>query len=56
MNRETRAVVADPEVQKALAAQVLQPRSSTPEELRDRIRQDIDKWRRIAAEAGIKAE
>ena len=56
MNQETRAVVADPEVQKGLAAQVVQPRSSTPEELRERIRQDIDKWRKIAAEAGIKAE
>jgi tripartite-type tricarboxylate transporter receptor subunit TctC len=56
MNKETRAVVADPEVQKALAGQVVQPRSSTPDELRERIRQDIDKWRRIAAEAGIKAE
>jgi tripartite-type tricarboxylate transporter receptor subunit TctC len=56
MNKETRAAIADPVVQKALIGQVLVPRSSTPEELLDRIRSDIDKWRRIAAEAGIKAE
>jgi tripartite-type tricarboxylate transporter receptor subunit TctC len=56
MNKEVRAAVADPEVQKGLAAQVIQPRSGTPEEMRERIVQDIAKWRRIAAEAGIKAE
>ena len=54
MNREVRAAVADPEVRKALAGQVLQPRSSTPDEMRERISQDIAKWRRIATEAGIK--
>jgi tripartite-type tricarboxylate transporter receptor subunit TctC len=56
MNKETRAVIADPDVQKALAAQIVQPRSSTPEELRERIRADIEKWKKIAAEAGIKPE
>jgi tripartite-type tricarboxylate transporter receptor subunit TctC len=54
MNKETRAVIADPEVQKALARLALRPRSSTPEELRERISSDIAKWHRIAAEAGIK--
>jgi tripartite-type tricarboxylate transporter receptor subunit TctC len=55
MNKETRAVIADPEVQKALLARlVVLPRSSTPEELRERISSDIAKWHRIAAEAGIK--
>ncbi|MCC6780748.1 MAG: tripartite tricarboxylate transporter substrate binding protein [Hyphomicrobiales bacterium] len=56
LNRETRAVLAEPEVRSALAAQVLQVAPSSPEEMRERIRHDIEKWRRIAAEAGIKAE
>jgi tripartite-type tricarboxylate transporter receptor subunit TctC len=56
MNRETRAVLAEPEVRSALAAQVLLVQPSSPEEMRERIRRDIAKWRRIAAEAGIKAE
>lgn len=56
LNKETRAAIADPSVQRALVGQVLVPRSSTPEELGDRIRADIDKWHQIAVEAGIKLE
>jgi len=56
VSTEMRAVLADEGVKKALAAQVVQPRSSTPDELRDRIRSDVVKWRKIAAEAGIKPE
>ena len=56
INTEARAAIADPAVRKALAGQIVQPRSSTPDELRERIRADIAKWRRIAAEAGIKPE
>jgi tripartite-type tricarboxylate transporter receptor subunit TctC len=56
LNRETRAVLAEPEVRTALAAQVLQVEPSSPEEMRERIRRDIEKWRKIAVEAGIKPE
>ncbi len=56
LNRETRAVLAEPEVRRALAAQVLQVEPSSPEEMRERIRRDIEKWRKIAVEAGIKPE
>jgi tripartite-type tricarboxylate transporter receptor subunit TctC len=56
MNKETREAIADAEVQKSLALQALLPRSSTPEELRERISGDIAKWRKIAIEAGIKSE
>ena len=56
MNKETRAAIADPGVQKSLTLQALLPRSSTPEELRERISSDIAKWRKIAVEAGIKPE
>jgi hypothetical protein len=34
----------------------VQPRSSTREELCERIHTDIEKWKKIAAEAGIKPE
>jgi tripartite-type tricarboxylate transporter receptor subunit TctC len=56
MNRETREAIADTGVQKSLALQALLPRSSTPDELRERISSDIAKWRKIATDAGIKAE
>lgn len=54
MNKETRAVIADPAVQKTLERVAVQPQSSTPEELRERIRSDIVKWRELAVAAGIK--
>jgi tripartite-type tricarboxylate transporter receptor subunit TctC len=54
LNDDTRAAIADPEVRKGLARLALIPRSSTPDELRERIRSEIAKWKRIAAEAGIK--
>jgi tripartite-type tricarboxylate transporter receptor subunit TctC len=56
MNKETRAAIADAGVQQSLALQALLPRSSTPDELLDRISNDIAKWRKIAAESGIKSE
>lgn len=56
MNKETREAIADAGVQKSLVLQALLPRSSTPDELRDRISSDIAKWRKIAREAGIKEE
>ena len=56
MNRETVAALAKPDVRQGLAAQAVQATSSTPDELRERIRHDIEKWRTIAAEAGIEPE
>ena len=56
MNQETVAALAEPDVRQGLAAQAVQVTSSTPDELRERIRRDIEKWRTIAAEAGIKPE
>lgn len=56
LNREVRAVLADPEVKKRLAGEVLEVEASSPTELRQRVATDIAKWRALAKEMGIKAE
>jgi tripartite-type tricarboxylate transporter receptor subunit TctC len=56
LNREIHALLAEPGVQDALAAQAVQIDPSTPEAVTERIRRDIDKWRKLAAEAGIREE
>jgi tripartite-type tricarboxylate transporter receptor subunit TctC len=56
LNRETHVVLAEPGVQDALAAQAVQIDPSTPEAVTERIRRDIEKWRKLAAQAGIRGE
>ena len=56
LNREINAIVGEPEVKQALAMQAVQAETSTPEEVRERIRADIEKWRTVAAKVGIKPE
>jgi len=56
LNRELHAVLTAPDVRDSLAAQAEDVEPSTPGELHDRIRRDIDKWRALAAAAGIRAE
>jgi tripartite-type tricarboxylate transporter receptor subunit TctC len=56
LNREIHAALAAPEVQAGLAAQAVEIVPGTPEELRDRIRRDIEKWRALASAAGIHAD
>jgi tripartite-type tricarboxylate transporter receptor subunit TctC len=56
LNREVNAIVGEPDVKKALAAQAVEAEVTTPDRLRETIRADIDKWRAIALKAGIKAE
>ena len=53
MNREVRAVLADPEVVEALRKQGIEATPTTPAELRERITQDIAKWKKLAQETGI---
>ncbi|HEY1545185.1 MAG TPA: tripartite tricarboxylate transporter substrate binding protein [Xanthobacteraceae bacterium] len=53
MNRELKAVLADPEVVEALKRQGITALSSTPEELRARIENDIVKWKKLAHDVGI---
>ena len=56
MNREIKAVLADPDVIDALKKQGITAISSTPEELRARIEHDIAKWKKLAQETGITME
>ena len=56
LNREINAILGEADVKKALAGQAIETELSTPEKLRERIRADIEKWRAIAANAGIRAE
>jgi tripartite-type tricarboxylate transporter receptor subunit TctC len=56
LNKEINAILAEPEIKKSLAAQAVDVETSDPENLRSRIRADIEKWRDIAAKAGVKSE
>ena len=53
MNREVRAVLADPEVVEALRRQGIEATPSSPDELRARMAGDIAKWKKLAEETGI---
>jgi tripartite-type tricarboxylate transporter receptor subunit TctC len=56
LNREVVKVLGNPEVEAALRAQGMDMETSTPDALRERIANDIEKWRLIVAQAGIEAE
>jgi len=56
LNREITGIMAADDVKRALAAQAIQAVSSTPDALRERIRQEIDLWRGLAVKAGIRTE
>ena len=56
LNTEMAAILAAPDTVGALDAQGMETEPSTPEELRRRIRSEIDKWRALVAAAGINAE
>jgi len=56
LNREINAIVDQDDVKRALGGQAISAEASTPEKLRDLIRTDLEKWRAIAAKAGIRAE
>jgi tripartite-type tricarboxylate transporter receptor subunit TctC len=56
MNREVKAVLAEPDVVDALKKQGVEATPSTPEELRARIEHDVAKWKKLAQETGITME
>ena len=56
LNREVNAILTDPEVKRALEAQATQVELSTPDKIRELIRADIAKWKRVADQLGIKPE
>jgi tripartite-type tricarboxylate transporter receptor subunit TctC len=56
LSTELRAAVDSPEFAARMLPLGAEPRSSSPQELADAIRADIEKWATVAKAAGIKAE
>jgi tripartite-type tricarboxylate transporter receptor subunit TctC len=56
LNREVNAIVTDPAVIKGLDLQAMQPDPIPLARMGDLIRNDLARWREIAAKAGVKAE
>jgi tripartite-type tricarboxylate transporter receptor subunit TctC len=56
LNGELRAVLAMDAIRAKLASQGLQLEASTPEQLAEVLRADIDKWSKVIKTAGIKPE
>ena len=54
LNREINDALDDADVKKALSTQMIQVEKSGSEEMRERIRGDVEKWRDAAAKAGFK--
>lgn len=56
INHEIVAIMAEPDVKRALAGQAIVATSSTPDQLRDRMRKEIELWRGLAVKAGLVAQ
>jgi tripartite-type tricarboxylate transporter receptor subunit TctC len=56
INKEVNAIVTDPSVTKGLDLQAMQPDPIPLARMGDLIRNDLTRWRSIAAKAGVKAE
>ena len=56
LNRDINAVVAEPDVKKTLGSQFIYTQQSSPAEVRETIRADIEKWRALAVKAGVGAK
>ena len=55
VNAEMKLALANPEFRKQLEAMGLEPVSSTPKELHDRIVSELARWTKVIKEAGIRA-
>jgi tripartite-type tricarboxylate transporter receptor subunit TctC len=53
LNSALRDVLADPEVKKRFNELGIEARASTPQEIFDRLKADIDKWQKVIEKAGI---
>ena len=56
LNREIRAALSDPELVQRYTELGLEPLPTTPDELSDRLRAGIDKWRRVIRDASIQQQ
>lgn len=56
LNKEFRAVLADPELVRRYTELGLEPLPTTPDELSGRLRGEVDKWARVIGSAGIERQ
>jgi tripartite-type tricarboxylate transporter receptor subunit TctC len=56
LNDALREILADGDVKKRLLELGIEARASTPEEISDRLKADIDKWARVIEKAGIEKQ
>lgn len=56
LNRESVAVLNNPEYRKLLADQAIDPIGSTPEELGQYIRREVDKWAKVVKDTGARID
>ena len=56
LNRESIAVLNQPDYSRLLLEQAIDPVGSTPEELTQHIRREMEKWAKVIKDAGVKAE
>jgi tripartite-type tricarboxylate transporter receptor subunit TctC len=53
LNSALQVILADPDLKKRLIDLGIEAKASTPEELSDRLKSDIDKWAKVIEKAGI---
>ncbi|HSQ04429.1 MAG TPA: tripartite tricarboxylate transporter substrate-binding protein, partial [Burkholderiales bacterium] len=53
LNREALVVLNNPQYSKLLAEQAIEPIGSTPEELTQHIRRELDKWAKVVKDADV---
>ena len=56
LNRELNAVLADPELRRRFAEWGLEPAGGTPEAFGELVRRDLEKYRKVLTEAGVRPE
>jgi tripartite-type tricarboxylate transporter receptor subunit TctC len=56
LNSALRDILADADVKKRLIELGIEARASTPQEISDRLKSDIDKWQKVIEKAGIQKQ
>ena len=56
LNAALREILADPDAKKRLLELGIEAKASTPQEIYDRLKSDIDKWRAVIEKAGIEKQ
>ena len=56
LNGALQDILADPDVRKRLLELGIEARASTPQEISDRLKSDVDKWQKVIEKAGIQKQ